>query len=89
MRRAVVEIEKIIAEYAGNEVEAMRKFGGDRLANELLSSVACLFAARSISMIHIWSGEPVDSIRKRFEETMNHDLASTMRKFIKTIGKVE
>lgn len=80
LRTAVVNIEKIAATYVGNEVEALRNVAGNKLASELLASVACLFCARAVAVIHLWSGEPVENIKARVFETFEHDLKATLKK---------
>ncbi len=80
-RNAVINIEKILAEYAGNEVEAMRHRFGNKMASELLASIACLFAARSTAMIHVWSGEPIESIKKRVFEAFDQDIKMSLKRF--------
>lgn len=87
LKQAVIAIEKNTMEYVGNEIEAMRLHGGDRLANELLMSVMALAAARSIGILHLWSGEPIDAVRKRFMECMDHDLKATVQKMFKQFGE--
>jgi hypothetical protein len=87
IKRVAIEIEKHYASYIGHEVEEMRKNGGDKLANEMLASVACLFMARATAIIHVWTGESVESIRKRLIETYDDDLKSTVQKIIKTLAE--
>lgn len=85
-----MNIERIAATYVGNEVEAMRTRGGDKLASELLASVACLFCARAVAVIHMWSAEPIESIKKRVFECFEEDLKKTITKIAhETIANVQ
>lgn len=80
-KEAVIQIESWVAKYVGNECEAARKLpGGERIANEILASVGTLFLARSAAIIHVWTGESIDSIRKRFIESFDANLKTTMEK---------
>lgn len=83
LKAVVIAVEKNYAKYVGNEVEAMRDAGGDRLANEMLASVAALFCARAIGILHVWTAEPIDSIRKRVIESIDAQLKPTIDKLIK------
>jgi hypothetical protein len=81
LKTATIEIEKWVAKYVGNEAEAARRLpGGEKLANEIVASVAALFMARAVGIIHIWTGESVDSIRKRVVEAFDANLKETIRK---------
>lgn len=80
-KKAIIEVEKIVAEYVGNETEAMRQYGGNQLADELMASVACLFAARVCTMIHVWTGESVQNITTRMFETYDYNVKAQLQKF--------
>ena len=88
LKAMAIAIEKIAATYVGNEISEMRARGGDKLANELLASVAALFMARATGILHVWTNEPLESIKKRVLETYEHDLKSTIRMLTANAAKV-
>lgn len=87
LRDAVVTAEAFLARRLGRITETHRKSSGDRMANEFLASVAALLLARAIGMIHVWTGEPIDSIRKRVIETMDDNVKTTVKKLVAHLGK--
>lgn len=88
---AIIDIEAIISKYCANEVTAMRKVGGDKMADELLFSVAALFAGRCASYLHVTNGEPINSVKARFIEAFNFNVDSSVRKYITALagGKMD
>lgn len=89
IRGHVVYLEKAIASAIGREIEDIRAFDGDKMAHEVLASVACLFAARAAALIHVWTGEPIDAVRKRIFENFDEDLKSSLKKITAVMAKGE
>lgn len=81
LKNMTIEIERWVAMYVGNECSEMRKLPyGAAVASEIYLSVSALFAARAIAYVHLWTGESLESIQKRFDEATLYNLKSTMKK---------
>lgn len=78
IKQKISQIEKMMADMAGPLIEEFRKEGGNSLADEVLCSIAALFSARSVGIIHVWSGESLDLVEKRFLEAFRKNLQPTM-----------
>ncbi len=87
LQLACVEVEKNVARYVSNEIEELRKVGGDSLANEMMLTVASLFAARAAAISHTWTGENLDQIKARFGESYNAHVGVMLRNITKLISK--
>lgn len=80
LKTTCAAVEGKLARIASEAAESTRKLYGESLANELVMSVACLFLARVITMLHVWTGEPVASIRKRCDDCLSDDIKASMVK---------
>lgn len=95
IRTKISEIEKMMADLVGPLVEEFRKDGGNSLADEVLCSIAALFSARAVGIIHVWSGESLDKIEQRFLSAFRKNLLPTIEHLnrqtiaIKNKGKID
>lgn len=89
LKSQVVRVEKRLASLLGMEMDAFRQKHGDKLANEMLMSVSALLGARTVTMLHVWTGEPIESIRKRYHEALNHDIKPSLAKMMDYLANQE
>lgn len=82
----MIEVEGQITKFVSKEVDKVIMIGGAKLGDELVFSVACLFLARATAMIHMWTGEPVDMIKKRLLESYDYDLKQTLIRMTRKFG---
>lgn len=87
LREQVYALEREIAVMVGPRVELFKADVGDKLANELLASTACLFAARCATIIHVWTGEELKSVKKRMMETFDVDVKVSVQAFLDSVKK--
>lgn len=75
-----IGIEREMSNFVSKKADYLRNLkGGEKLANEMVMSVAAMFAGRAVAIVHAWTGEPVESVRGRFNEAMDVSLRSSMR----------
>lgn len=79
IKKLCIDIERELVKFTSQHVEMVRKDGGDKLADELIASVAALFAARAICMIHVWTSESLESVRERIFATIDDDVKLTIK----------
>lgn len=85
----ITRIEKKIAGMASAEVERLKQNLGERVADEVLLGVACLFAARAITVVHIWHGEKVDALKRRLFETFDHNVKVGLKIYAEVLARKE
>lgn len=89
IQQYVIDIEKDLAKTMGPAIDDLRAIHGDRTANEILASVCALLSARAIAMIHIWTGEPVESVAKRVYDTTMANTKPTINKIMAKLAEKE
>lgn len=88
-QKYVVDIERHLTTELSPSIEDIRKIHGDRISNEILASVCALLCARSVAMIHVWTGEPVELVAKRLNDAMMANIKPTMAKIIAKLSAKE
>lgn len=89
MRLEVKRAEQIFAKLAHKCYTRWGKIFSEPLARELLASAAALFAARTIAILHVWTGESLDKIRRRFYETVDENLKGATQKILEEFKRTE
>lgn len=85
----VIFIEKNVHLYMSQKVEPVRRSAGHHIADEVILSVAALAAARAVASKHLWSNESIESISKRFTETMQANIQISLNKLLREMGDPE
>lgn len=89
LRAEIVGMERKVARIVGPHIERLKKDLGEVMAYEVLMSTAALFASRTIVTLGVWTTQPLDKIRRSFDETLDEDVKTTTRKMVdhlKTVG---
>lgn len=81
-KQHVIDTEQEITKFIEKQSELILKNGSAELQNEFVMSVSALFAARSMAWQHVHTIEPLPSIKKRFQEALDHNLGSALKQFL-------
>jgi hypothetical protein len=66
LKAKVIGLERRITALIAPQLDEIRAHAGDPVANEVMMSVASLFAARAVAFQHVSTAQSVEAIRESF-----------------------